>query len=96
MKLELIGPEGQANLSAAIAGAIRTRLPLVFGYKNEVRYVQPHALGKNGKLRAYQLHPEQGWRLFDLAKISIPSFEPAPLYVKGDKDLIVDGIIAEV
>lgn len=95
-KFELFGADMQGILSTQLAQLIETRQPVCIGYKDELRLIEPHALGANGKVRAFQRYPEEGWRLFDLAKISKPIFETAPLYKQDDKDLIHDGIIAQV
>lgn len=95
-KLNLLGPTAQAALSQYLAEAIAKRQAVAIGYKNEIRLIEPHALGYNGKVRAYQLFPEKGWRLFDLAKMGAPTFEAEWLYKRNDKDLIVDGIIAQL
>jgi predicted DNA-binding transcriptional regulator YafY len=69
---------------------------ITFTYKDKVRLVEPHTLGNDGKLSAYQLFPEEGWRLFLLKDMVQPTFqEPRPGYKRGDQRL-KEGILAEV
>ncbi len=56
----------------AIVMAIQNKLTLTFIYKQKLRVVEPYALGVNGLLRAYQLLPEEGWRLFETDLIHPP------------------------
>ncbi len=58
--------------AVAIAAAIQNGYTLTFIYKQKLRVVEPYALGANGKLRAYQLIPEEGWRLFETELIHPP------------------------
>lgn len=85
---------------AKLTQAINEKRIVTFIYKDEVRVVEPHALGLNQRLRAFQLYPvdetRSGWRIFDVAKMSDAVFQkPRPGYVKGDKGM-PEGIIAEL
>lgn len=97
MKFELLGPKRQAALSDALVEAIETHQPVMFGYTNELRVVEPYALGASGQVRAFQQYPDPGWRLFDLAKMQSVTFDIAPTYVEDDKQLTAaGGIVAQV
>ncbi|HEY2011302.1 MAG TPA: WYL domain-containing protein [Rhizomicrobium sp.] len=54
--------------------AIRDRKIVEFVYKNEIRYVEPHLLGRNQTgtltLSAWQTSGKVGWRAFSVEKIS--------------------------
>lgn len=87
-------------LVAIFADAIQQRRIVSFIYKGEVRVVEPHALGLNGRLRAFQLYPEDdsrsGWRIFDLDRMEVAKFKgPRPGYVMGDKGM-PEGIVAQL
>lgn len=70
---------------------------ITFIYDDKVRLIEPHTLGNDGKLAAWQLYPEPaGWRLFLLDKMSKPTFaDPRPGYKMGDSRM-KEGILAEV
>ena len=67
-----------------IINAINKRLYLAFEYDGIVRLVEPHCLGTK-HLRAWQIFPEAGWRLFDIGKLKPATFEgPRPRYNPND------------
>ncbi len=98
----MLTPKQYEDALTQLTAHIQDREPISFAYKGEIRVVEPHALGRNGKLRAWQVassNPDSvpGWRFFDIIKIETPTFTPRPGYVPNDQFLMDHGgIIAQV
>lgn len=83
------------SLKTFLAGAIVTQQHVAIEYDNKIRLIQPHRMN-NVYLRAFQLHPDVGWKLFKVEKINEPTFPlPAHGYTPFDNQISED-IIAEV
>lgn len=75
--------------------AIQNRTPILIVYDGKTRIVEPHCLGHE-HLRAYQTWPEEGWKLFKLAKAEQPGpFDIRPDYKEGDSAM-KSGIVAQI
>lgn len=81
----------------AIVMAIQNGLTLTFEYKQKLRIVEPYAFGQNGLLRAYQLFPEEGWRLFDseLMHPPVASDVMRPGYNQASDKAMPEGFVAQ-
>ena len=89
-------------MNQIILSAIRDRRTLSFSYDGEIRTVEPHCYGVDGKgheaLRAYQIGGK-GWRLFHVGGISRLSGGDQTFLVRLDykrNDKAMDRIYAQV
>lgn len=80
-------------MNLIVLNAVREMRTLQFWYDGELRTVEPHCYGVDGKghesLRAFQIGGK-GWRLFhvvEMARVSSTSetFRPRPDYKRDDK-----------
>ena len=89
-------------MNQMILAAVEGKQTLSFWYSNELRIVEPHCYGVDGKghdaIRGFQ-RGGKGWRLFHVSEISRlaldgQGFRPQPDYKRNDQAM--DRIYAQV